>query len=98
MGAGGKRIIADLVSEVENSVVEYYGQLNELRAGASAKVPGKPAILMLSDRLKSSGLPIFAGGYMDQPFLTMELLHVARNTESAMINIQQAAMTKNGSS
>jgi hypothetical protein len=77
VGTTGKRIITDRVEKIRNDVEQFYGELNELRMGARGTPPVKPDILVLYETLKESGLPIVAGGYVDQPFLTTLYLEAA---------------------
>jgi len=61
---------------------------------ATSKIPIKPEIMFLNDRLKLFNLPLLDGGYMDQPYLHTEMLLVARQTIEVMEMIQQAANNK----
>jgi hypothetical protein len=88
VGTFGKRKIRDILEETQNEIQEYYGLLNELRMGASSKVPQKPDILTLYENLNSSGLPLWSGGYMDQPYITSEMLQTTKTVVDMMNHIQ----------
>ena len=86
----GKSIVQTILDDIQDEIQEYYGQLNELKMGATSKPPEKPAILSLNDQLKLFNLPLWAGGLMDQPWLMMEILTVARQTIEMMEYLQHA--------
>jgi len=60
--------------------------------GAISKVPPKPEILVLYEGLKKSGLPLVAGGYVDQPYLISEYLEAAQNVSEMMDYLNERAL------
>jgi hypothetical protein len=49
----------------------YFGSINEFKQGVlkEEKVPPKPVELLTYERIKSTGLHLYAGGLMDQPHI-----------------------------
>jgi len=88
VGTCGKSWRRGIVEEIEQQVQDYYGYLNELRLGASNKVPVKPDILTALETLEKFGMKIVDGGFYDQPAIIIELLEVARNSKEMMLRIQ----------
>lgn len=97
MESFGKRIILEIIDDIQTEIQEYYGLINEIRMGARSKVPEKPEILILNDTLKMLNVPIWDGGLMDQPYLTTLLLITARQTAEMMEHIQDAFNNNQGS-
>lgn len=49
---------------------EYFGALNELRAGIARKdMPPKPTALILYEQCNKMQIPLVSGGVMDQPHI-----------------------------
>lgn len=66
--------------------------------GARSKAPVKPDILVVYEKLKKSGLPLWSGGYIDQPYLAGEFLQVAANAVETMEYIQNINEKNKGTS
>lgn len=88
MGTCGKRIIRDILDEIEEQIQEYYGLLNELKMGARSTRPVKPDILVLYETLNTLNLPLVSGSYMDQPYITTEMLIATKNIVTMMEYLQ----------
>lgn len=71
MGCLGGRLIKDILEKQTEQINDYFGSINELRAGVIPieKVPNKPGILAAVELIESTGLPLWAGGLMDQPHI-----------------------------
>jgi hypothetical protein len=73
-GSGLKEILEKQKLEIE----DYYGSINEIKMGVISKMPKKPELLATVDLIKETGLPLVAGGLMDQPhiwLLQLEMVH-----------------------
>lgn len=79
MGAAGGRLVLDEIETIKEEIGEYFGGLNEFKLGARGTPPRKPEILMMYEDVTKSGLPLVAGGYVDQPYLTSLYLEIARD-------------------
>lgn len=72
---GGSKLegeLEDLRKELEN----YYGSLNEVKMGLTTKVPEPPEALVRWRQCQLTGLPLVAGGLMDQPHIWLMELSV----------------------
>ena len=72
----GGSLVAEILDETRNEVREYFGAMNEVRLGARSKIPPRPDKLRVYEAVKESGLPILAGGFMDQPYIWIEIFEV----------------------
>lgn len=80
-----------LVALLENTreeIFEYYGLLNELKMGATSKAPKIPAALATYQLVKEFGIPLVAGGVMDQPYIWLLQYEIAKQV-SDLIAIQE---------
>lgn len=69
-GDVGERSLTTLLAEFRLEVREYFGAMNELRMGLKPeKPPIKPGALSLLELCQSQGLPLVAGGLVDQPYI-----------------------------
>ena len=64
--------------------------MNEVRAGIRSKVPYKPEKLRVYEAVKESGLPLLAGGLMDQPYIWIAIFEVV-NQEITLHDILESA-------
>jgi len=61
--------------DLDQSLWEYYGQLNERRAGVKIKpedIVPKPAALVRYEQARDLGIPYVNGGLVDQPYIWMQ--------------------------
>lgn len=57
------------LDNIKLQIREYYGELNELKLGATRKVPTKPSFLSAYEMINKLRIPLVDGGLMDQPSL-----------------------------
>jgi len=67
--ADGGSLVAGKLEKLRDEIREYYGLLNELKAGLKVDFPEKPEAMTLYERCRSTGLPLVAGGVLDQPHI-----------------------------
>jgi len=72
---GGGRFVEGELEKLRAELRNYHGVLNELREGLHPRIPEKPEALLLWQQCQALGLPLVAGGLMDQPHIW--LLEVA---------------------
>lgn len=89
----GGKLVAEILDETRDEVREYFGAMNEVRLGARSKVPPKPDKLRVYEAVKESGLPILAGGFMDQPYIWMDIFEVI-SQEKMLQEMLEAASNK----
>ena len=67
----GVKLVNESLTKLRDEVVDFYGALNEVRANArSAKnLPEEPDAMYLYKKCKSMGIPLVAGGLLDQPHI-----------------------------
>lgn len=97
MGALGGRVLEDILRRQEAEIENYLGSINEFQAGVRAQPLPKPDLLAAIDLVKSTGLPLVAGGVLDQPhiwLLQLERVSVITQTWDA---INAAASGQEGS-
>lgn len=63
----GEKVAGRLLEELENELVEYFGQCNEVKAKIRGIPPQKPDTLSVFDMCEHQRLPLVEGGLMDQP-------------------------------
>lgn len=68
MGSKGGVVLSERLNKLEAALREYYGAINELRMGLNTKVPPKPPALVQYERCQALGIPLVAGGVIDQPY------------------------------
>jgi hypothetical protein len=73
--------VRELLEDIRERVLIYYSNLNWAQASpqiaATQENPSKPEELILLDDLGALKLPFVGGGYVDQPWLLMQMLTVA---------------------
>jgi hypothetical protein len=78
--------VRELLEDIRERVLVYYSNLNWAQASpqiaATQENPSKPEELILLDDLGALGLPFKDGGYIDQPWLLMQMLTVAAQARS----------------
>jgi hypothetical protein len=68
-------IVANSLAELEDQLLEYYGQLNEIQAGLAVKLEDrvpKPEALIRYEMAESLRMPYVDGGLMDQPWIWVQ--------------------------
>jgi hypothetical protein len=59
----------EALGKLREELQEYYGALEGLKIGFQTAIPDKPDALILCDQIKEMGIPLVAGGLMDQPYI-----------------------------
>lgn len=67
--ADGGSLVAGKLEKLRDKIREYHGVINELKAGLKATLPEKPEAMVLYEKCRSTGLPLVAGGLLDQPYI-----------------------------
>jgi hypothetical protein len=66
----GGSVVRERLDNIRESLMEYFGQQNELAAGLNVKNPiTKPDVLLDYERCKQYGVLLYGGGLYDQPHL-----------------------------
>lgn len=66
----GGSIVGERLELLAEALDEYYGLLNQVRTGLKLEEPlVKPEGLLLAEKIETLGLPLLAGGLLDQPHL-----------------------------
>lgn len=98
MGSPGVEL-SERLKELESSLREYYGALNEMKMGIARKMPPKPKALAVYEKCETLGLPLLSGGVMNQPFIWLQELAVIIETKTLFEVLekrnQQAALPNN---
>ena len=94
---GGSRLAQGL-QELEDALGEYYGALNELKLGLVTKVPDKPQALIYVEQIDELGIPLVAGGVLDQPYIFMQEYKIVRHFQQiqAILEAQQNGDSDSG--
>lgn len=71
-------LVAQLGKDREE-LIEYFGELNELKFGARSKVPKKPDLLATYEIVTELNMPVVAGGLMDQPYIWLLQYEIVSN-------------------
>lgn len=69
--AGGIALAQGL-SDLEEALGDYYGTLNEIKLGLTAKPPVKPQALIYAEQMQLLRIPLVQGGILDQPYIFMQ--------------------------
>jgi hypothetical protein len=77
VGNGGRKLI-EILEKQKEEIEDYYGAINEIKAGVRSTAPDKPDLLAAVDLVKRSGLPLVAGGVLDQPHIWLVQLDMAQ--------------------
>ncbi len=98
MGVVGGRRLAEILARQRAELEDYFGSLNELRAGALSieKMPPKPAILRMYELVKSTGLPLVEGALMDQPHIWLRQYEMVDSTKTMWDAINAMAEKQQG--
>jgi hypothetical protein len=94
MGHAGGTIIIDQLQQIRDELREYFGSLNEVKFGARSRPLPRPDKLIVYEAVQKSGLPLLAGGFMDQPWIWMEIFEVIKSELNLQDNLEKAN-TKN---
>jgi hypothetical protein len=87
----GGRIVQERLEKIKEELQEYYGLLNELQMGVTTKPPQKPNCLEVYDLYESIGLPLVAGGLLDQPHIWLMEYQTTKNQKELLEMILSAA-------
>jgi len=75
-------------------LTDYFGMLNQLRAGLKVRVEErveKPVELIKYEQMKSTGLPLLAGGIQDQPHIWLLQIRVIENVVEVFRQLEEAS-------
>ncbi len=61
--------MTEKLNELKDSLTNYLGSINEIKAGLVIALPQKPEALILTEQIAKLGLPLEAGGVLDQPHI-----------------------------
>ena len=83
----GGSVVRDRLDKIRETLIEYFGQQNELRQGLAVKdnkgnkiAPmEKPDVLLEHERCKQYGVLLYAGGLADQPHMWLLEQDVVRD-------------------
>jgi hypothetical protein len=64
--------LSERLKELESSLREYYGALNEMKMGIRNKMPPKPRALKVYEQCQELGLPLVGGGVIEQPYIWLQ--------------------------
>jgi len=81
----GGSTLAEKLDELRNYLLDYYGSLNEyLTSGnlTNVVIPEKPEALLRDEQCQALGLPLVAGGVLDQPYIWMQELGIIREIQA----------------
>lgn len=78
--AGG-RVVAGGLDKLREELQDYFGALNEIRAGVNREVPRPPEAYVKLQQCERLGLPLMEGGLMDQPHIWLLEVGVIREVE-----------------
>jgi hypothetical protein len=87
----GGRIVAEAIGSLRKEVENYFGKIAEVKAGAASpkSIPDKPEELILYEQTRTLGVPLFAGGVVDQPHIWMQVYKVIDDTVKVFEAIEQ---------
>ena len=95
---GGSAIIERL-EKIRTEIQEYYGQLNEIRAGLKVKNPiDKPGYLREWELCRERRVMKWEGGLDDQPYLWLREQEIIGQEATLMESFALAAAQKQGGS
>lgn len=69
-------MISEGLERLETALRDYYGALNEIKMGLRSNIPDKPEALVFYERCRVLGLPLVAGGVLDQPYIWLQELAI----------------------
>lgn len=79
---------------LQEDLEEYFGTLNEIRAGLATKPIAKPPELRLFEMLQETGLPMWSGGLMDQPHIWLYQYGLIKSVKAMFEAISQASQRR----
>lgn len=91
---GGGRALAEKIDALREAMHEYFGALNEIKMGLTAKVPERPMAYDLYIKTKKLGIPLVSGGLIDQPHIWMMELGAILETEQIYLSLEAMADAK----
>jgi len=72
LGRKRKKILKEGLDKLRTTLYNFYGYLNEITEGVKpTEVVEKPEALVLYEQIKSTGLFLYAGGLLEQPYIFM---------------------------
>ncbi len=80
MVPGGGSLLSGELDALREELEDYLGVKNEIQAGLKAKLPSKPDELIRYEMCKEMGIPLVAGGVMDQPHIWLLQYGLIKNT------------------
>jgi len=93
--AFGGRIVGGKLEELRAELLDYYGTLTEISEGINQPVPEPPEVMVLWRQCKALGLPLAAGGVLDQPHIWLLEMGVLLSVETLMETVSaQAKLSK----
>lgn len=90
-GNGGGRALAEKLEALREAMHDYFGTLNEIKMGLTAKVPEKPMAYDLYIKTERLGIPLVSGGLIDQPHIWLMELGVILETEQVYSSMEAMA-------
>lgn len=80
----GGSAVADKLKELREYLYNYFGTLNEVSmlGYGTSEIPAKPEVLIRDEQCQALGLPLVAGGVIDQPYIWMQELAVLREVQA----------------
>lgn len=88
--AGGGSKLEGELDQLRIDLFEYHGQLADWRDGLSKDLPLPPEALVLWRQCRATGMPLAAGGLMDQPHIWLMELAVVLDFETIIERIKDA--------
>lgn len=87
LGSLGGIRLADILKTLRTELENYFGSINEIKMGVRSRTEPKPGALTTVEYIEKMGLPLVAGGLMDQPhiwLLQMEMVIEVRSLFEAI--------------
>lgn len=91
MGTTGGKDLADYLQGIRDEIAEFFGSLEDIATGI--KAPSdiyKPEVLIQYEQCKSMGIPLVAGGLVDQPYIWLELWAICEQEQEIFQAIHEA--------
>jgi hypothetical protein len=92
----GGSVVEGKLNELRVALQEYYGGLNELKVGLRKEPPEMPEALKLWKKCKKLGIPLVAGGVLEQPHIWLLEVGVVTEVEELYSIINAAADAQEG--
>lgn len=90
-----RKKVIDNLEELKEAILNYYGAINENKAGLNTPLPDRPEAMYLYDKCKSMGIPLVAGGLRDQPHIFLLEWNIVEQTSLLMQSLPTLG-AKNG--